>query len=65
MPPGRPKTKTATLTLRIEPRIKAAAEAAAYRDRRSVASLVEVLILEHCRAVSIPVDGDPLKEKGA
>jgi predicted HicB family RNase H-like nuclease len=56
MPPGRPKTKTATLTLRVDPRVKAAAELAAQRDHRSVTNLVEVLILDHCKALNIPID---------
>lgn len=56
MAPGRPKTKTATLTLRVDPLVKAAAELAAKRDHRSVTNLVEVLIIERCKALSIPVD---------
>jgi hypothetical protein len=55
MPPGRPKTKTAAMNLRVEPGIKAAVELAAKRERRSVTSMVELLILNHCRAVDIPV----------
>jgi hypothetical protein len=49
-------TKTATLNLRIDPRIKEAARIAAERDRRSVANLIEVLILQHCEVsgISIP-----------
>ncbi len=50
----RPKVKTATMTLRLDPRIKAAAEAAAARERRSMTSLIEVLILNHCEAVGLP-----------
>ena len=49
----RPKVKTATLTVRLDPKIKAAAEAAALRDRRSLTSLLEVLILDHCRALGL------------
>lgn len=49
----RPKIKTATLTLRLDPRIKAAAEAAAERDHRSLTSLLEVLIVNHCRALGL------------
>ena len=49
----RPKVKTATMTLRIDPKIKAAAEAAAQRDHRSITSLIEVLILKHCRSVGL------------
>lgn len=49
----RPKVKTATMTLRIDPKIKAAAEEAAQRDHRSITSLVEVLILNHCRSLGL------------
>jgi hypothetical protein len=49
----RPKIKTATMTLRLDPRIKAAAEMAAQRDHRSITSLIEVLILNHCRSVGL------------
>jgi predicted HicB family RNase H-like nuclease len=51
--PRRPKVKTATLTVRIDPKIKAAAEAAALRERRSLTSLLEVLILDHCCALGL------------
>jgi predicted HicB family RNase H-like nuclease len=52
----RQKTKTATMTLRVEPAIKAAAELAAQRDRRSLTSLVEVLILNHCKGLNITIE---------
>jgi hypothetical protein len=44
-----PALKTATFTLRMDPRIKREAERAAVNERRSLASLIEVLLLEHCR----------------
>jgi hypothetical protein len=49
-------SKTATLNLRIDPRIKEAARIAAQRDHRSIANLIEVLIRKHCEAngISIP-----------
>lgn len=53
MPRGKPKTKTAVMTLRVSPQIKAAAERAAERDHRSVTSLIEVLILKHCKTLDI------------
>lgn len=53
MASSRPKVKTATMTLRIDPRIKAAVEAAAQRDHRSITSLIEVLIINHCRSVGL------------
>ena len=36
------------MSLRVDPRIKAAAEQAAKHENRSVTSLVEVLILKYC-----------------
>lgn len=44
-----PRTKSATLNLRIEPKIKDAAEKAASNDRRSLTSLVEKLLVDHLR----------------
>lgn len=56
----RPKVKTATMTLRVDPKIKAAVEAAARRDHRSITSLIEVLILNHCRSVGL----NPMRTSG-
>lgn len=53
MPKGKPKLKTAVMTLRIEPQVKAVAEMAAKQDRRSVTSLIEVLVLEHAKKLGI------------
>lgn len=53
MPKGKPKLKTVSLTLRVEPHVKAAAEIAAKRVRRSVTSFIEVLVLEYCESVGI------------
>lgn len=43
-----PKTKIATLNLRISPGIKDAVRQAAVREHRSVANMVEMLIRRHC-----------------
>jgi len=53
MPRGKPKTKTAVMTMRVAPQIKAAVELAAERDHRSVTNLIEVLILNHCKTMNI------------
>jgi hypothetical protein len=45
-----PRSKSATLNLRIEPGLKKAAEKAAADDRRSLTSLVEKLLTEHLKA---------------
>ena len=56
MAPGRSQTKTEVLTLRVSPWVKVAAKLAAERDRLSVTSLIEVLILNHCKAMEIHSD---------
>ena len=50
-----PKTKTSTLTLRIQPGIKHAVREAARREHRSVANMVEVLIRRHCNQMGIAI----------
>ncbi len=42
--------RTANIGIRVEPKIKDAAEKAAAADHRSVASLIEKLLVEHLRA---------------
>jgi len=53
---AREKRKTAVVTLRIEPRLKAAAEKAADHDQRSLTNFIEVLIVERCRTLNINMD---------
>jgi hypothetical protein len=43
----RPKLKTTTLTVRIEPAIKEALVVSARAERRSLASMLEVAVLEY------------------
>lgn len=62
MPKGKPKIKTALLTLRVEPLVKIAVELAAKRDRRSVTSLIEVLILNYCERSGIDTNSKPLED---
>jgi hypothetical protein len=50
-----PRTKIATLNLRIEPGLKEAVREAAAREHRSVANMIEVLIRRHCSEAGIPV----------
>ncbi|MCS3902592.1 hypothetical protein J2T55_000596 [Methylohalomonas lacus] len=47
--------KIATLNLRIDPDLKAAARTAAGREHRSVTNWIEVLIRERCESHGIPV----------
>jgi hypothetical protein len=60
---ARERRKTAVVTLRIEPRLKAAAEKAADRDRRSLTNFIEVLIVERCRSLNIKLDAIQSKEQ--
>ena len=48
-------TKTATLTFRIDPGLKEALRTAAQQEHRSIANMVEVLIMDHCKRNSIPI----------
>ena len=50
-----PKTKIATLNLRIAPGIKDAVRTAADKEHRSVANMVEMLIRRHCDAHGIVI----------
>lgn len=61
---GRSKSKTTTVTLRVTPELKAAAELAADRDHRILAGLIEVLILKHCKNQKIPIVPLSNKENG-
>ena len=47
--------KTAALNIRIDPDFKEAIRVAADRERRSVANMVEMLILKHCEEVGISI----------
>ncbi|MFO1352596.1 MAG: hypothetical protein U1F68_18770 [Gammaproteobacteria bacterium] len=51
--------KTTTLTFRIEPGLKEALRAAAAREHRSIANMVEVLIRDYCgrNGIAIPEQG--------
>lgn len=47
--------KTTTLTFRIEPGLKEALRAAAAREHRSIANMVEVLIRDYCEQNGIAI----------
>ena len=55
-----PTHKTTTLTFRIEPALKEALRAAAAREHRSIANMVEVLIRDWCgrSGIAIPEQED-------
>jgi hypothetical protein len=41
--------KTTMFTMRMDPEVKAAAEKVAAEDRRSLSSLIEILLIEICK----------------
>lgn len=47
--------KITTLNLRIDPGIKEALRCASVREHRSIANMVEVLILRHCKEAGITI----------
>ena len=47
--------KTTTLNLRVDPAIKDAIRAAAHREHRSIANMIEILIRRHCDVVGITI----------
>lgn len=51
--------KTEVVSVRVEPPIKAALQAAAERELRSVANMLEVMVVAYCRANDVPLDGVP------
>ena len=50
--------KTEVVSVRVEPRIKAALQSAAEREMRSVANMLEVMVVAYCRDRDIPVQGN-------
>lgn len=61
---ARPRLKTTTLTVRIEPQTKEALTAMAHAERRSLANMLEVIVLERFRnyGTAAPVS-QPKKSK--
>jgi hypothetical protein len=47
-------TKTEVVSVRVPPDVKAALVAAAETERRSLASMIEVMVLGYCRENRIP-----------
>lgn len=50
-------TKTEVVSVRVPPDVKAALVAAAEQERRSLASMVEFMVLDYCRSHGIAGDG--------
>ena len=54
-----PASETEVVSLRVEPPIKAALQAAATREMRSLANMVEVMVIAYCRDNGYPLEGVP------
>jgi hypothetical protein len=50
----KPKLKTEVLTVRLEPLVKNALRDAAGSERRSLANMLEVMVLDWCQRNEIP-----------
>jgi len=48
--------KSETITLRIEPAVKAGLKAMAEQERRSLANMIEVMIRDYCGRNAVPID---------
>ena len=49
--------KSQVVSIRVEPCIKKALQSAADREMRSLANMVEVMVVTYCRAQGYPLDG--------
>jgi hypothetical protein len=60
---GMTQRKTTQFTMRMDPEVKEAAEEAAALDRRSLASLIEILLTDHCKARGLLTPNGRLPKK--
>ncbi len=51
--------KSQVVSVRVEPPIKAALQCAAEREMRSLANMLEVMVVAYCRAQGYPLNGIP------
>ena len=51
--------KTQAVSVRVEPHIKDALQTAAGREMRSLANMLEVMVVAYCRANGYPLTGVP------
>lgn len=51
--------KTQVVSVRVEPHIKAALQLASEREMRSLANMMEVMVVAYCRAQGYPLEGVP------
>lgn len=52
---ARPKLKSITTTIKLTPEVRAAWQAAAVQERRTLTNMLEVLVLDWCRRHKIEV----------
>jgi hypothetical protein len=51
--------KTQAVSVRVEPHIKEALQSAAEKEMRSLANMVEVMVVTYCRTHGYPLTGVP------
>ncbi|CAN7145498.1 hypothetical protein LJR267_000010 [Paraburkholderia hospita] len=51
--------KSEVVSVRVEPHIKSALQSAAEREMRSLANMIEVMVVTYCRSQGYPLDGVP------
>lgn len=51
--------KSEVVSVRVEPPIKAALQAASEREMRSLANMFEVMVIAYCRSNGYPLEGVP------
>lgn len=54
-----PVVKSQVVSVRVEPRIKDALQTAADREMRSLANMIEVMVVAYCRGQGYPLPGIP------
>ena len=54
---GMANVKTEVVSVRVEPPIKAALQLASEREMRSLANMIEVMVVTYCKANGVSVDG--------
>lgn len=54
-----PVTKTEVVSVRVPPDVKAALVEAAGQERRSIATMVEVMVLDYCKTHGITTTPSP------
>lgn len=57
--------KTSTLTFRIAPALKEALRAAAEKEHRSIANMVEVMIRDYCGQVGVVISDKTIEDRDA